>query len=213
MGWAEKERTALVATLRESDPDAPTLCKAWNVRRLLAHLVQREQDLLGTVGDQLARDKPGQEHNLTKLSDQARSPQGYQALVERFGQGPPRWSPMSWAGESFNLVEYVIHHEDVRRAGTAPAAPRVLPDAEAQSIWGKLALLGRLTFRRCPVGVVLAQPGGATKIIKKGPTPITLTGEPVELALYVSGRRTAAQVEVTGPADAVNKFYGWIATI
>lgn len=212
MPWAEKERTALITTLRSANPDGPTLCEGWNVRRLLAHLVQREQDLKGTLGDQVARDKPGQEHNLTKLTDAARSPEGYTALIDRFAQGAPAWSPMKWATEQVNLVEYVVHHEDVRRAGANPAEPRVLPDSQNQSVWGQLSLLGRLTFARSPVGVILAQPGGRTKTVKKGETSVTLTGPPVELTLYANGRRDVARVEITGPPEAVEQFSSWIAT-
>lgn len=211
MPWVEKERTALIATLRAADPDAPTLCEGWDVRRLLAHLVQRETDLVGGIGDQLSRPRPGEEKNLTKLAEAAGTHEGYQALIDRFSAGPPRWSPMSWAGESINLVEYVIHHEDVRRAGAAPAEPRPLPAAEVQSIWTKLLLLARLAFARAPVGVILVQPGGPSKVVKKGPTPVTLTGPPVELALYANGRREAAQVVVTGPPEAVGTFTRWLA--
>lgn len=212
MPWVEEERTALVATLRATDPEGPTLCEGWNVRRLLAHLVQREHDLVGGIRDAVSKAAPGSESSLTLLTDRASTPEGYQALVGRFSEGPPRWSPMSWAGENINLLEYVIHHEDVRRAGAAPAIPRPLPDAERNSIWEKVGLTGRLAFRSSPVGVTLAQPGGPTSVVKKGGASITLTGEPVELALYVSGRRTAAAVEVTGGAGAVQEFTTWVAT-
>lgn len=211
MPWALKERTALITTLRAANPDGPTLCEGWNVRRLLAQLVQREQDLVGTVGDQLTRDKPGREHNLTKLTDAARTPDGYAALVDRFGQGAPAWSPLSWATEQINLLEYVVHHEDIRRAGIAPSEPRVLPDSQQQSVWGPLSVLGRLVYLRCPVGVTLAQPGGKTKVVKKAEPAVTLTGEPVELALYANGRRGVARVEVTGPPEAVERFTDWVA--
>lgn len=211
MPWAEKERTALITTLRSANPDGPTLCEGWNVRRLLAHLVQREQDLKGNLGDQVARHKPGQERNLTKLTAAARTPEGYTSLVDRFAQGAPAWSPLSWASEQINLLEYVVHHEDVRRAGINPAEPRVLPDSQNQSVWGQLSVLGRITFARAPVGVTLAQPGGRTKTVKKGDTSVTLTGEPVELALYANGRRDVARVEVTGPPEAVAQFSTWVA--
>ena len=170
---------------------------------------------MGGVRDIVSRAEPGREKNLSTLTDGARTPEGYQALVGRFSEGPPRWSPMSWAGENINLLEYVIHHEDVRRAGSTPAAPRPLPDAEGQSIWTKLGLVARLTFRASPVGVILAQPGGPSSVVKKGVVKkgepsVTLTGAPVELALYVSGRRTSAAVEVTGPPDAVLTFTSWL---
>src|SRR5690606_2854754 len=42
MPFMEDERAALVATARDTDPDAPTLCEGWTARHLLAHLVERE---------------------------------------------------------------------------------------------------------------------------------------------------------------------------
>jgi uncharacterized protein (TIGR03085 family) len=210
MGWAQTEKRALVETLRRADPEADTLCAGWNTRRLLAHLVQREQDPRGSLGDALLRAKPGQERYLGRLADRAATPEGYAALLARFVAGPPRWSPMSWASEQLNLLEYVIHHEDVRRGGPTSPGPRVLPERERQRIWQPLPLLARLRYRSAPVGVVLAQLGGARATAKSGARAVTLTGEPVELALYTSGRRSAAQVQVSGPPEAVQRFQAWV---
>lgn len=212
MGWASTEKKALVDTLRRADADASTLCTGWSTRRLLAHLVQREQDAVGSIGDAISRPKPGQEKNLGRLADGASTPEGYAALVDRFVAGPPRWSPMSWASEQVNLVEYVVHHEDVRRGGVVAAEPRTLPPAQLKAVWKQLSLMGRLTFRRSPVPVVLAVPGGASAAVKKGDDPVVITGEPVELALYVTGRRAAAHVQVSGPPAAVASFQSWVAS-
>jgi uncharacterized protein (TIGR03085 family) len=211
MPWVEKERTALVATLRQADPDGPTLCEGWDVRRLLAHLVLREQEPLANVSDGLSRPTPGQEKNLTRLTDDAQSPEGFGALVDRFSAGPPSWSPMSWAGENLNLIEYVIHHEDIRRAGPTPAEPRALPQAEADSIFRRLMLMARVAYARSPVGVSLTRPGKPTRMVKKGRTPVEITGEPTELALFLSGRHSAAKVDVAGPPEAVAEFQRWLA--
>jgi uncharacterized protein (TIGR03085 family) len=161
MGWAETEKKALLETLRRADPEADTLCAGWNTRQLLAHLVQREQDPRGGLADALLRAKPGQEKYLGRLANGAATPEGYAALLRRFSAGPPRWSPMSWASEQLNLLEYVIHHEDVRRGGSTSPGPRVLPEHERQRIWRQLPLMARLRYRSAPVGVVLAQLGGA----------------------------------------------------
>ena len=118
MSWVKQEQDSLVETFRSTDPDAPTLCEGWNVRRLLAHLTQREQGPVARIADSVARKPPGQEPRLNKLTSQARTPQGYEALIDRFTRGAPRWSPMSWAAGRLNFVEYLIHHEDIRRAGT-----------------------------------------------------------------------------------------------
>jgi uncharacterized protein (TIGR03085 family) len=211
MAWVETERLALVDTLRGSDPNAPTLCEGWDVRHLLAHLVQREHSLTASIGDVVVKRPPGEEKYLGRLVEQARSAEGYAALIDRFRAGPPRWSPMSWAGENLNLVEYVIHHEDIRR-GAGSAIPRVLPAEEAQAVWSKLGTFGRLSYRKSPVGVRLALPDGSSEPIKLGSDGVVLTGEPLELALYVSGRRRAASVEVSGPPETVARFESWVAT-
>ena len=39
---AQRERSALVETMRAVGPDAPTLCEGWTTRDLAAHLVVRE---------------------------------------------------------------------------------------------------------------------------------------------------------------------------
>lgn len=208
MSWVKNEQEALVATLRAADPDGPTLCEGWNVRRLVAHLTQREQGPVASIIDAVSRRPPGQEPRLSKITSQARTPEGYAALIDRFRRGAPRWSPMSWAAERLNLVEYVIHHEDIRRAGAEPAKPRQLPEAEQQAVWQQLGLLARMGLRRSPVGVCLATPGGQSRVVKAG-DGVTLTGEPVELALWVSGRRRPAHVAVTGSSAAIDAFQAW----
>ncbi|MET0694252.1 MAG: TIGR03085 family metal-binding protein [Propionibacteriaceae bacterium] len=212
MPWVETERRALVETFRTTSPEAPTLCEGWDTRRLLAHLVQREHDLPATVGDVVTQGEPGNERFLNKLVDGARTPEGYEALIGRFAGGPPKWSPFSWAGENINLLEYIVHHEDVRR-GAGPVEPRSLPAEESRSLWTKLPLIGRVTFRKSPVGVVLARPTGGSHVIKKGEDAVTLTGDPVELALYLNGRREAARVEVSGAPEAVARFDSWVSTL
>ena len=208
MGWAAREKQALVSTLRGADPDADTLCEGWDVRRLLAHLVQREQGPMAMITDALARKPPGQEPGLSRLSAGASSASGYDELVSRFDAGPPRWSPMSWANEQINLVEYVVHHEDIRRSGDQPAPPRSLEQDQERAIWSQLGIFARLSLRAAPDGVVLATPDGRTQTPKKG-AGVVLSGPPTELALFVSGRREAAKVDVIGSEAAVARFAEW----
>jgi len=211
MGWASTEKNALVDTLRHTEPTAPTLCAGWDARRLLAHLVQREHDLRGGVVDAVQRAEPGHEPRLGRLADPAATPEGYAHLIDRFVAGPPRWSPFRWASEQTSLVEYVIHHEDVRRADPA-AAPRDIPLSQARGVWRQVPLLARLRMRRSPVAVTLRLPSGEQKVVHRGDDPAVLTGEPVELALYVSGRRSVAKVQVSGPPASVEAFEKWVAT-
>jgi uncharacterized protein (TIGR03085 family) len=209
MPWVNAEKDALVATLRGTDPDSPTLCEGWAARHLLAHLVQREQEPAANIKDQLRRRPPGDEKHLGRLADSARSDAGFQALLGRFVAGAPPWSPMSWAADSLSFLEYVIHHEDVRRGSHASVEPRVLPPKEAESIWKRLPRIARFSYRRAPVGVVLALPDGRRELARKGSDPVVLTGDPVELLLYLSGRQGAARVDVSGDASALQRFEAW----
>ena len=210
MGWARTEKKALVDTLRRTDPDAPTLCEGWDAKRLLAHLVQREQDPVGGLGDVVGRAAPGQEKHLGRLAEPAATPEGWAGLIDRFVAGPPRWSPMSWASEQVNALEYVIHHEDVRR-GDSTVVPRAVPAAQADTVFRQLPLMARLKLRRSPVGVTLARAAGASAVVRTGAPAVTVSGEPVELALWVSGRRQAAQVQLSGPPEAVEQLEDWLA--
>ena len=50
MTAAQRERAALVESLREHGPGAPTLCEEWTARDLAAHLVVRERRLDAAPG-------------------------------------------------------------------------------------------------------------------------------------------------------------------
>jgi uncharacterized protein (TIGR03085 family) len=206
MTWMETERAALVETFRDADPDAGTLCTGWTVRHLLAHLVLRDHRPVRNAVELAVRRPPGHELFLGALVDRARTPAGYAALLQRFAGGMSVANPVSWPGDGAHLLEYVIHHEDVRRGGEEPAEPRVLPPDEVRAIWAHLTRFAKLGYRRSPVGVVLAVPGGPRRVVRRAPDAVVLTGDPVELALHASGRRTAADVEVTGRAETVARF-------
>lgn len=212
MTWVDNERLALAEMFRTVEPSAATLCTGWTTRHLLAHLVQRENHPLANIADQISRRPPGEEKHLAALADTAQSDSGYQALIHRFADGPPRWSPMNWAGEQLNLLEFVIHHEDVRRGGSTAPPPRNLPVEERRLIFQRLPLLARLAYRKAPVGIVLAGPAGNRHIIKKNTRQVELQGDSVELALYVSGRQRAASVELHGSSEATEAFLEWMKT-
>ena len=96
---------------------------------------------------------------------------------------------MSWAAEKINFVEYVIHHEDVRRGGAdAGRAAGPARRASRTRCWGQLGLFAARPARRRRSGSGWRRPTGQTRVAKAG-DGVTLTGEPVELALWISGRR------------------------
>ncbi len=209
MQWSESERAALVMSMRQLDPDAPTLCEGWNVRRLVAHLVQREHAPLQQLGDSVRKDPAGQEKNLNKLVASAATPVGYQKLVDTFAAGTGMLNPMSWLGDTGQLLEYVVHHEDLLR-GAGESSRQERPAAALNKLFSQLRLMGKLIFRRSPVGVAFAHPDeNRPAVIKRG-EGVTITGDPVELALYVSGRRDAAQIQLDGAPEHVAAFQQWL---
>jgi uncharacterized protein (TIGR03085 family) len=194
-----RERNELCDLFVAKGPDAPTLCGGWATLDLAAHLVVREHDprsglaILG--GDRFA--------SLEKrLMDGARA-QGYERLVDRLRSGPPLvpWR-LPLLREPLNMNEWFIHHEDVRRAnGEGPRTDRSDLDA---ALWTMIRRMGRVMLRKVRgAGIALEAPGhGEVPARGSGPTA-RVVGSPQELALLLSGRRSAAQVEITGPDEAV----------
>jgi len=205
MAWMETEREAMVRTLHSTDPKAPTLCEGWNVSRLLAHLITREERPWMMIGDVVRRDKPGQEHSLNPLVAQAGTESGYRELVDRFAAGAQGISPMRWGGDAANLLEFFVHHEDIRR-GTGNAEPREMPEGQEHELRRRLPLMARMGYLRSPVGVVLQLPGGEQTKVRRGEPAVTVTGPVAELALHAMGRRSAAQVEISGAPESVDRF-------
>ena len=208
MTWVEVERRSLAVALRAADPDAPTLCTGWTARHLCAHLVQREHAFLRNVWDQVTTKVPGEERYMQRLVDNAGTPAGYAALVDRFAAGPSRHSLMGRFDEAWNLLEYVVHHEDLRR-GSGPVPPRDLPAAEVDEIWRRARPIFKRAYRKAPVGVELAPEGGGVTRVRNGPSTVTLVGSPLDLLLHAFGRRSAADVRVDGSSDGASAFTRW----
>jgi hypothetical protein len=101
----------------------------------------------------------------------------------------------------FNGFEYFIHHEDARRAnGMGPRTDR--PDLDELS-WRMSGFLTRRAARKTrPFGLQLVRADGKRRLFGSKPAAV-LSGRATELALYLGGRRSAAEVALSGPDDAV----------
>jgi uncharacterized protein (TIGR03085 family) len=191
---AAQERTLLCALAQQLGPDAPTLCGEWSVKDLVVHLLLREghPSAMGIL-------VPGLDGVLERATSRTSSTD-FVTLVKRLRNGPPVWSPFAIPklGSAMNLLEFYIHHEDVRRAQPA-WVPRTLPGGAEDGIWRATRLIGRGTMRRAPVGVVLERSdNGARATLKKGDRQVVLRGLPSELALYVYGRQPQSKAEPHG---------------
>lgn len=196
---ARAERAQLSDLLDSLGPDAPTLCEGWATRDLAAHLAVRESRpdaSLGLVLPPLA----GHTDRVTR----ARAREDYAQTVAAVRSGPPTLSPFRLPGAegAANLVEFVVHHEDVRRAQPGWTARSVPPDV-ADTLWSRLRLTAKGRFRRAPVGIRLVRADtGATSVARAGEPTVDITGDVLDLLMLAFGRREV-RVEVTGEPSAV----------
>jgi uncharacterized protein (TIGR03085 family) len=211
---ARDERTALCDLLTELGPDQPTLCEGWQTGDLAAHLVLREHRPdagAGVLGGPLAG-------YTRRVQNRLRAKTPFPRLVELIRTGPPRLSMFAMPGmdERANLVEYFVHHEDVRRA-QPDWAPREVGSDVADELWRRLRL-ARLMLRKAPVGVELVRDdaraagdgAGRVRITARARTPVvTVTGTPAELTLWTMGRSGAVRVRMDGSDDAIAALRQW----
>ena len=197
-----RERLALCDLFGELGPQVPTLLEGWTAHDLAAHLVLREHDLIAAPCLVL----PGAfqrfaEHRRTELAQ--RSDFGW--LVARLRSGPPPgFFRIRWVRAFPNLNEFFVHHEDVRRANNRGPRSTLTPALEA-ALWRNVRRGSRYLSRRLRgVGLEIEWAGtGQRNTVRNGEPTARLSGPPGELLLYLFGRQAAAQVEMTGPAEAV----------
>ena len=168
----------------EVGPDAPTLCEGWATRDLLAHLLVRERRPDAAAGIVIPFLS-----TYTKNVTESAARGDWDVMIRQFRDGPPLWS--MWAipvlGDGANLNEFFIHHEDIRRA-QPEWTPRDDSEARDDALWKRLKMMGRLLFRRSPVGVTLRSAGREDVVAKSGDPGVILVGKPGEIVIHAYGR-------------------------
>jgi uncharacterized protein (TIGR03085 family) len=195
------ERGQLSDLLEELGPEAPTLLAPWTTRDLAAHLVLRERDYLGGPGLVL----PGVWGRLAERRRRALALRDFAGLIATIRSGPPPgFFRIGWVRRLPGLNELFVHHEDVRRAnGRGPRANRPAMD---QALWRNVRRSSWFLARRLRgPGLELQWAGTAETVrARRGEPAARIAGPPGELLLYLFGRQGAAQVELSGPAAAVD---------
>lgn len=201
MGIAAEERQALSALFEELGPDAPTLCDGWTTRDLAAHLVVREHRPDAAPGIMV----PALAGHTQRVQDRYAA-RPWEKLVAQVRRGPSIFWPTSIGplDELTNAAEFLVHHEDVRRAqaGWEPREPEQARDASA---WRSARQSAKLNLRKSPVGVTLRTTDGREAVVKNGPDRVTIVGDPVDLLLFVFGR-DAVRLTFEGDPAAVTRL-------
>ncbi|MQA28023.1 MAG: TIGR03085 family protein [Micromonosporaceae bacterium] len=201
--YAQRERADLAALLADLGPDAPTLCGDWTAADLAAHLAVRDRRPDSGPGLLISAFSGWTE----SVRREALKSHSYAELVAMVAE-PPWWSPISnpLVHESANLMEFFIHHEDVRRA-RPDWKPRELPAEEQRMLWRRLSLL-KAMLRRTPATVTLSALGhGEQQTGRGGEAQVRITGNPAELILFCSGRQQIADVELQGPEKITERLH------
>ena len=197
---ARRERLALCDLALALGEDAPTLCGDWSAKQLVEHLLVREHSPLGAAGIAVPA--------LAGLAEREMARTGrrdFGVLVERLrtpGLTPYALPPVE---RTLNTLEYFVHHEDLRRA-QAGWEPRPLDAADQDRLWRAIRFAGRGLVR--PIGVpvrIRRSDTEAVATLRRGGDPVTVTGLPAELVMFLFGRDQARGLEFEGPPDRVRR--------
>lgn len=193
---AREERAdlaAFLATLSPQQWQAPTLCTAWRVRDVVAHVISYD-DLGPRAILQLAargRFRLGRVNAAALARYDTSSPEQLLALLADHPQ--PRGVPALLGGR-VGLAEALIHHQDIRRGLARPRpvpAERLLPALRTALIAPDIGGLWRTRGLRL-VATDLRFSAGA------GPE---VRGAAEALLMAMAGRRGAVS-ELSGPGQA-----------
>lgn len=197
MSIAQRERAALVTTMRGTGPDQPTLCGEWTTRELAAHLVVRERRLDAAPGIMV----PALADYTERVTQQVAAETDWNVLLDKIASGPPLLSPFKLLDPVVNVAEMFIHHEDVRRA-VSSWEPRELGADELTALSRQVGMMARMGLGKAPGHVSLRTPEGKTlATVGRGGT-VVVTGAPLELLMFASGR-DQARVEFSGDDAAI----------
>jgi uncharacterized protein (TIGR03085 family) len=199
--YARRERRELADLLLELGPEAPTLCAGWTTRDLAAHLVVRERRPDAALSALIPPLAGHGEH--VRLATAARP---YAEVVEEV-RNPPWWSPLSnpLTDELVNGLEFFIHHEDARR-GRPGWTRRTLDPEHERAIWRGVSFTARLGLRKLHIPVSVLAPGLGRVNVGGDVPQATVSGDPGELALFLSGRQRAALVDIDASAETAQRL-------
>jgi uncharacterized protein (TIGR03085 family) len=199
---ARRERQALCDTALSLDAAAPTLCGDWDVAMLLAHLIVRERRPLKASGIMIPRFAPITERAMAK-----EAARGVPAMVATLRKAPLTPYSLPVVERFTQTLEYVVHHEDLRRAQPG-WEPRDLPAGDVEELWTLVSRSGSYLGRNLsvPTRIARSDKPDTSARFSKGEDPVIVTGPVVELIMWAFGRTALRDVVVDGPPESVARL-------
>jgi uncharacterized protein (TIGR03085 family) len=199
----------LLSGLSDDEWSAASLDEGWTVEDVAAHIVVREHHLWDLGRAMLFKGKLGpDQHELLRREKALGRP----ALLASMRAMPPLIYRLPGPMALGNVGEAYIHHEDIRRG--ALDRPRSVSAELEPALWAALSLFSGRALRRLPVKgtVALVWPKRERRTVSVGggrrskgdSVDAELSGEPGELLLWLSGRKTAAHVRLDGAPALVD---------
>jgi uncharacterized protein (TIGR03085 family) len=183
--------------MRGVGPDHPTLCGDWSTRDLAAHLVVRERRIDAAPGIMI----PALAGYTARVQEQVAAADDWNVLLDKIASGPPLLSPFKLLDPVVNVAEMYIHHEDVRRAASG-WEPRELDQDAVTALTRQVSMMARMALAKAPARVTLRTPEGKDLATAGRGESVVVTGAPLELLMFSSGR-DEARVEFTGAEAAI----------
>ncbi len=198
---ARRERHDLCDLALELGPDEPTLCGEWTTRELLAHLFVREHRPVSAAGILVPP--------LAKLTDRAMeraAKRDYPDLVKAVRSPGFTVYALKPVEVLTNTLEYLVHHEDVRRA-QPDWVPRDLDPGDLDVLWRAIRGAGKGLVRPAGVPVSIRRSDTDDRSTLRGGEPsVTVSGPVVELVMFLYGRSQVRGLEFDGPDDLVARL-------
>lgn len=133
--------SAFLHTLDAEDWERPSLCAGWRVRDVVGHILYGQELKLWTLPWKLARfgfssDRSGRHYSIQRA--EGRRPED---LLHDFDNRDP-WSGTSRVFPPYlNLMDRLVHHQDIRRA---LGRPRAVPLDRTEPLLPRLPKLGQV---------------------------------------------------------------------
>ena len=139
----------------------PTLCSGWDAKDLVAHLLLREHRPLAGAGITVGAMSGFTDRQMARYRKQ-----DFGVLVEKLRTPGFTLFAIPAVEKAANTMEYVVHHEDLRR-GQPDWAPRELDAADDDELWSMLSS----AVRRSPAASSPCRPSSGAPGPTRWPPP------------------------------------------